>query len=116
MTLDLGGGRRVSIGELFTSAARSCNGRLPRERRSGEWDWFDQLSPADRRWFGRTHMADVGLRPEDVARTHGFETIDAAMDAVLAAARIDMRRQARADRHRVRPAQRHREAAEVGTG
>jgi hypothetical protein len=68
----------------------------PRERRSGEWDWFDRLSPADRRWFGRTWMADVGARPEDVQHWNGYETVDAAMEALVSAAMMDRRTAARA--------------------
>ena len=80
---------RLMAGELIQRPT-------PRERAAGEWDWWRQLSPADRRWFGRNYMAEVGDRPEDVARRNGHGTdCDAAMAEVLAAARLQKRARAR---------------------
>lgn len=89
-TWEIGAGEldRLLTGERIQRPNRS-------ELTAGEWDWYRALSATDRRWFGRQCMADIGVRPEDVQRTHGYETVDAAMAAVLEAARIDQRRRAR---------------------
>jgi hypothetical protein len=67
--------------------------RWGRMRRApgGEWDWFYELEPSERRWLSAHHMTELGAAPDEVATMHGV-SVDEAMGRWLLYVRLSRAR------------------------